>query len=67
MLTAAQCSGSDTCIAGTNIVHNASYAGNVIWLDLEESDPSQKYKMIEDYGPNKGSCSGEIHKMMSSH
>ena len=41
VLTAAQCSGSDTCIAGTNIVHNVSYAGNVIWLDLEETDPLQ--------------------------
>ena len=44
-------------IPGTNIVHNVSYAGNVVWLDLEESDPSQLYKMIEDFGPNKGSCS----------
>lgn len=57
VLTAAQCSGSTTCIPGTNIVHNVSYAGNIVWLDLEESDPSQLYKMIEDFGPNKGSCS----------
>jgi hypothetical protein len=57
-LTVAQCGGSATCVPGTNIVHNVSYAGNVVWLDLEETNQSQRYKMIEDFGPDHGSCSG---------
>ena len=33
-------------VPGTNIVYNDHFDGNVVWLDLDEPDPSRRYKQV---------------------
>ena len=33
-------------VPGTNIVYDDHFDGNVVWLDLDEPDPSRRYKQV---------------------
>ena len=38
-------------VEGTNIVSNDATDGFMVWLDLEEADPTKRYKMAVRFNP----------------